>query len=96
MPFYTCYPTVDTCMVPSSVTFDDFLTGWNITITPDDGTNTITIAATGVGTGDITGVAAQNGLTGGGASGYVALNVGAGDGIDVTTDVVAVDVTDLV
>lgn len=40
-------------------------------------------------TGDMTGVTAGNGLTGGGTSGTVTVNVGAGNGISVTTDAVS-------
>ena len=43
--------------------------------------------------GDIESVTAGNGLTGGGTSGALTVNVGSGDGISVTADAVAVDNT---
>ena len=44
--------------------------------------------------GDITSVVAGSGLTGGGTTDAVTLNVGAGTGIDVATDAISVDVSD--
>lgn len=62
--------------------------GSNITLTPDATNDKITIAAS-TNAGTITGVTAGNGLTGGGTSGAVTLNVGAGTGISVAADAVS-------
>jgi hypothetical protein len=49
----------------------------------------VTAIATGA-TGDVLGVTAGNGLTGGGTSGTVTLNVGAGTGVTVAADTVSI------
>jgi len=76
----------------------DLVAGENISITPDDDANTITIAATGGpgGGGDVTDVFGGNGLTVTNSGGpQVTLNVGAGDGIAVSTDEISADAQEL-
>ena len=63
--------------------------GTGITVTNTGNVITITNSSTA----DITGVSAGNGLTGGGNNGDVTLNIGAGDGITVNADDVAVNVS---
>jgi hypothetical protein len=71
----------------------ELVEGANITIEPDAGSNRITITALAGSGGDITAVDAGNGLTGGAEAGDAALDVGAGTGITVSADAVALNTT---
>ena len=66
--------------------------GSNITVTYDDAGNSFTIDADQ--SGDVTAVLSGNGLTGGASSGDITLNIGAGNGITVNPDNVAVNMGD--
>ena len=67
------------------------IAGTNIQIDPVGGTGDVTISATGG--GGIDGVTAGSGLTGGGTTGTVTIDIGQGTGITVAADTVSLDTT---
>ena len=71
-------------------TYGSTAIGTKINQITTDARGHITAITTGA-TGDVQGVTAGNGLTGGGSSGTVTLNVGAGTGIDVQADTISVE-----
>lgn len=103
--FYTVAFYTDLANIPISrisnkqiVWVDDAGMCYQATVVPPDFVTTFESSVTwaefmgfGAGIGDITGVIAGSGLTGGSFSGVATLNIGAGKGISVSADSVSVD-----
>ncbi len=78
----------------STVYFENLETSSETNVLVVDGDGKVTKNSTAA--GDITGVIAGDGLTGGGASGSVTVNVGVGTGLDVAADEVQLDLTEVI
>ena len=104
-PLYLSTSRLGIGITPTStlhVSGDFTLTGAFKDTTGSAGTSSYILSSTGSGTawiandvGDITSVVAGDGLTGGGTSGAVTINAGAGNLIDVQADQIDVDLSEL-
>jgi len=71
------------------------LSGTELQLNQSDSQPQRTVDLSSLTSGDITGVTAGDGLTGGGNSGAVTLAVGVGTGLDVSADAVTLDLTEV-
>lgn len=91
--FNTNYITASVGITGSDAKFTSITGTLNGNITGNAATVTNGIYTTNIASNATTGVTAGNGLTGGGTVGALTLNVGAGTGITVAADSVAIDTT---